>query len=634
MLRGDTEVPSQYSVASKVGHIGYYLASGKVKIDWDHYLYGSPPKYATGYNRKRMSYSTPRSVTSRPRYAPSQKSYVRGRTTISGKDNEIRRVKKPCIRKNYALGPTAQLYDLIAPTVTVSNKFFHPRSMATDGLIDAPRDLVVMTSSGPQPQYLYPTTTYPAPVAQSNALRTTNPKDLSGIQPFERVESKVMVSPDSLEEDATSTKLFRWDQTRQTPGTYKTIDDDAGFTIIQFPILTTSEAHNYVLKARDVAPTVPTLDQQNTGSDLLQYFDYQGGSNNNVAFNPSVSNTGGSYTSTDPTLMTNKVTDINAYGALEEFKMSFSFQNQNEVSMIFELMQVCPREGLIADIWGDFKLEIAALQSNAMPAKGDPNPLNVLTSDWKKHRETMNARMASFDQAQRFPKLDIKLNDENHDINHRYRFEDAKLGSWAKQFNKTYKIQNQKSYVIKPGGRIDYDVVIPGFGYRFNKYCQLLKKEGTDDEIAFKEIYSTFTRFLIVKFKSALVNKDISNAVDQSFGHVRLGKSVRAKIKLAVNAKKFFRSRMLPSYHKKHHVLTGGHNDIDWIGSMQNVENKMDVVDVFNTATINTEEQARQRFGQARLPFSPEARRLEEDDDDHHSEHEHNSDPGTTPDIP
>jgi len=67
MLRGDTEVPSQYSVASKVGHIGYYLASGKVKIDWDHYLYGSPPKYATGYNRKRMSYSTPRSVTSRPR---------------------------------------------------------------------------------------------------------------------------------------------------------------------------------------------------------------------------------------------------------------------------------------------------------------------------------------------------------------------------------------------------------------------------------------------------------------------------------------------------------------------------------------------------------------------------------------
>jgi len=261
--------------------------------------------------------------------------------------------------------------------------------------------------------------------------------------------------------------------------------------------------------------------------------------------------------------------------------------NPTEVNMIFDIMQVCPKKGLIRDIWGKNIAFDIVENDNQVPRKGDPNPVNMLEQDWQSYLKRINQSYlpATDGSHALFPKS--ILYEVDH---HKRRWEDTKSFSWARNFNDCYKIQSHKNVLVKPGGRIDFDVVIPGFGYNFNKYCDVLKSSQGQEWIM-KEIYSTFTRFLLVRFKSVMIHKDISNAQDENLGNIRIGEQCRVAVKLSVSASKYFKSRMLPVYHHQKKFETEGDGDFDWKGRMKK-DNGVKVIDYFDAIKINKENQA------------------------------------------
>lgn len=519
-------------------------------------------------------YSTPKRkrITYGPRKALHQSSVTTGSLAVYGKENQVRKYQKPLIRKNFALGNTATLYDMISPPLTIYNKGFIPTSMSFDGMEDAPRYTLPETIDGV------------AMHMTGRSGRLFNLEDISGISPYEWSPAKAI--PTGINGglkfiDAAGKQVEGyWDPERPTPGIYKTIDSDAGFTIVQFPVLTGVEAHNYITKASEMKPVIHQDERKTVGQ--IQDWAAQTGHGSH------------SQDTLTPSYFTNlQVTDIDSYGALESFKMTFTFSNPNEVNMIFEIMQVCPKEGLIADLWGDQNTHYVA--HNTTFSNGDPNPLNMLRKDWQEHVKTINERLSATTASNYYPRPLQNSTNLSEKV-HNTRFEDAKISGWAKNFNKYYKIHTSKNMVLKPGGRCDFDVVIPGFGYRFNKYCMQIGSTTSEAKLLLKEIYSTFTRFLLVKFKSVLVHEDISNPQDQTLGHQVVGKLCRTELKLGVMAKKYFKARFLPRYHKVNKMETGGSKDIDWLGPMRDVDMEK-CIDYHKAIHVNQATGERQALG-------------------------------------
>lgn len=354
----------------------------------------------------------------------------------------------------------------------------------------------------------------------------------------------------------------------------KMIDTLAGSgyhpTWSMFPILTTREALTYILKcintphalawnyhhhvtANEIHPSAVGV--HTAASDIPEEF--------------------GDNTLTFPDkLLPAALSLSNVYGTMEGFKMSYTLGNSNECSVwvtIFECRPRDPVDAITVPLSSATNESVINNESNSKVLNVNVNPLALIEYDHNKKQAKRQKKYSNGEPSdEHFPK-GVDLSQCADD----WKFSsDIEKG---REFNKHYVCLQKKTVCLKPGERYQYDVVVPGFGMRFDKYLKTSQAKNTDAQTAkvfLAEVQSTFTRFLLIKHRSVRMYKLQPQTTD---GDSQLitptwpidGRTAYlADCRLSIRASKYLRARLLPRTERNISLKTGSNLDIDCFGQM------------------------------------------------------------------
>lgn len=473
--------------------------------------------------------------------------------TKRGSAPGIKTFKKKVKGKSAKGGGASKLFDMVAPPLTIYNREFIPRQLTIDGKADVSKNENFDYPADPDAD---------PPVA---ARTVTRMKDEIGSSDY----------------------YPHW---------------------AQFPILTTREALTYILKSI------------NTPHSIAWNYHHHGVISNAAA--GSHGSTGHAHTTLadipretgDQLEFAGNDTDIlipaamsltNVYGTMEGFKMSYTFANMNECSVWVDVYECRPRdpiEGVTVPLNG-LSQTASATDQNSHILNLNVNPLALIKYDCQKKQAKRQTRMNNgVDSDEKFPKaLDLETIEDD------WKF--TKDISACKEFNKHYVCLQKKTVCLKPGERYQYDVVIPGFGMRFDKYIKTANVShsltATDKRVTLAELQSTFTRFMLVKHRSVrmfkLMQQRMTNVLtpavvanpnanppvlaQDEFETQEItpswpidGKQAYLKdCKITVRASKYVRTRLMPRTERNISLRTGGERDIDFNGVMPDYQKETEM---------------------------------------------------------
>lgn len=421
----------------------------------------------------------------------------------------IKTFKKKLRTKSAKKGGSSRLFDMVAPPISVYNREFVPRSMDIDG--DVVQVIEKLKDSAEYKTWIQsPTATSENPTATDIANEAAVPTVMSNIM-------------------GESNYYPCW---------------------TMYPILTTAEAITYLMKAINNPRAIawdahhhPIISSSHTGQ----------------AHHTIKDSTGAAI---DTAMVPTDIDISNLYGTMEGFKMTYTVANMNECSVWLTVYECRPRD----------PHEHAVIPMSGT-ATGDKiqnvnlNPLSLIQYDVHKKqliRQTKYANGALVED-EKFPK------GLNHGtVNDDWKF--TKDLTKCREFNKNYVCLQTKAVCLKPGERFQYDVVIPGFGMRFDKY---LKKSQSSNAVDFvlAEMQSTFTRFLLFKHRSVrmfkLGEQTNTDGVIEPAWPIDGRQAYLEDCKLTIRASKYLRCRLVPK-REKCSLRTGGNLDIDAFGTMPN----------------------------------------------------------------
>ena len=337
-----------------------------------------------------------------------------------------------------------------------------------------------------------------------------------------------------------------------------------------FPILTTREALTYLLKCINT-PHALAWNYHHHQTDSMVAA--QNGVHTVLDDVPAEEND--QFPASDDMLVPANLSLTNVYGTMEGFKMSYTLGNSNECSVwvtIYECRPRDPVDGISVPLTNtNAAVTAATSEVNSKVLNVNVNPLALIEYDHNKKqakRQVKYANNVSTDE--RFPKgVDLNVTGD-----------DWKLTSDitdGREFNKHYVCLQKKSICLKPGERFQYDVVVPGFGMRFDKYLKYAQAKNNDadtSKVPLAELQSTFTRFLLIKHRSVRMYK---LQAQSTAGDSQLitptwpidGKTAYlANCKLSIRASKYLRARLLPRTERRVSLRTGSVMDIDCFGQM------------------------------------------------------------------
>ena len=415
----------------------------------------------------------------------------------------VTKYEKRLIKKNTKRGGSARLFDMVAPPLVIYNRAFYPRHLT--------EDFAVLQCNG---------------------------------------------------------------KTVETNGHLK--------SVMQIPMLTTKEAATYILKSQSVPHTL----SWNDNSEVWRGFPVLGDGTEAgmIDFDQTNSMTNVEATNDDATLDTylvdgphqvggpnfpgpaqsyDKQMYVSAsapistglYGYVEEIKYTYKITNPNEVKVTIDLMEVRPRDP-ITDV-DHLAVSITdEIVTNSLD-KSYIQPLTCIKADWK-HRKDYSCQIKDVNDQQMFPLAVGKTASDDEWVNY----------DGGKYFNRYYKIISKKSKTLMPGEIFMYDVVIPGFGFNFDRYIENqvtnIHTSEADYTYKLKEMQSTFTRFLLLKFRGV----PQFNANTETGEWVMGQKGYPIGLKCNLVARKYLKARLVPKTSRRLKMRTEGSLDIDAFGRM------------------------------------------------------------------
>ena len=451
----------------------------------------------------------------------------------------IKTYKKKVKTKSAKRGGASRLFDMVAPPLTIYNREFVPRQLTKEGEMDD-------------------SNVYQHVITPAVPAIPENPGDPNADPPIPPTPGSDAVP--AVTEDRLSDIIGRSDYYPNWA---------------MFPILTTREALTYVIKCINTPHSIawdshhhPSNGFTHTEmSDIPLEDRDHGGLSGDV--------------NTD-VLIPSSVSFSNLYGTIEGFKMSYTLTNSNECSVWVEIYEVRPRDpidGIDVPLTttGNSLVEPIVKPENSSYMNVNINPLALIEYDFNRKKALAQAKYANGMADERYPK-GVPLDQSEDD----WKFtKDIKS---CKEFNKHYVVLQSKRVCMKPGERFQYDVVIPGFGVRFDKYLKsAMGYKHNNDElyVPLAELQSTFTRFLLVKHRSVRMFKlqqqtQTDGIISPTWPIDGKGAYLR-DCAITVRASKYIRARLLPRTERSIKLRTSADNDIDWYGKMPKYQKDTDL---------------------------------------------------------
>jgi hypothetical protein len=338
-------------------------------------------------------------------------------------------------------------------------------------------------------------------------------------------------------------------------GSLKETTDGSGIDMqcLQFPLFTTKEIATYIMKSKEV-PHALAWQENHAWKDEYHGL---GALSASVGERPVAADA--HY------LVADKKFDAGVYGFVESIKVTLRVTNPNECPVAFDLMEVRPRHA-ITDL---DQVTIASTVSTPVPSQmplGHINPLLCLEHDWTERVDYINKRKQNVN-SEWYP---LPTPDDDSAILHGWK--NQKVDDKCKYFNRYYKVLSHKTKILSAGEVFDYDVVVPGFGFNFDRYLtseNTLDVEGsgstsTTYTYKLKEVQSTFTRFLMMKHRG--IPQYEKRSETDAFP---LKQKVYPKdLVLNIACKKYLRTRLVPKVPRVLSMKTSGDKDIDAFGVM------------------------------------------------------------------
>jgi hypothetical protein len=367
----------------------------------------------------------------------------------------------------------------------------------------------------------------------------------------------------------------------------KTSPSSLNFECLQFPMFTTREIATYIIKSKEVPHSLAWDKDSIFKGSFEDNLESKVGKN--VPLTYEVENADGSNTTVTENkyLYADKKLDNSVYGFVESAKITYKIVNPNECPVTIDLMEVRPRHAIT-------DLDQLQIQSNTLNSDGDVvgqpsyeapasgplmplgaiNPLLCMKKDWEE-REDYLTNLKSGATTSWYPNPVPQDQDPNH-VN---EWQNQDITSRDKYFNRYYKILSHKKKTLAAGETFMYDVVIPGFGFNFDRYLQdvfLNAKDLTSSTLhkfywyKLREVQSTFTRFLMIRHRGVPQYAKTDQTPDDS-GNVPWimnRKVYPSGLKLNLTCKKYIKTRLVPAMPKTLTMKTQGKFDIDAFGIM------------------------------------------------------------------
>ena len=306
--------------------------------------------------------------------------------------------------------------------------------------------------------------------------------------------------------------------------------------IIQFPILTTVQLFNYLVKARDAQRILySSTTSTDIGQDTNNLYPVNAADKQYALFgNPNVD------------------------AELDSFKESYYIRNLGSVEVQMDVFEWAPREDIAAI---NTQATSAATFVQSTATGRDINPLACHYYDCLNIDQSITSAFVPTDAGSQW---------------------ERRPGRYNKLLNKYFRCVNKKIVTLKSGGELKYDVVIPGFKKNFHDFVQ---KESVSAPaggvITLKKVYGKFTRFLTIHYRS-----ECSNIIDSAVTDSKIaGHFGYPPAMVAVRCTKYLQCRIYPECNRYASIRTTGKQssgkDFDWWGPMdpneQSVDNDPDV---------------------------------------------------------
>ena len=343
-----------------------------------------------------------------------------------------------------------------------------------------------------------------------------------------------------------------------------------------FPILTTREALTYLLKCVNTPHALAWNYHHHVSGNEVE----ESANGVHTTVDEDVpAEYGDEFPVSTDMLVPANISLTNVYGTMEGFKMSYTLGNSNECSVwvtIYECRPRDPIEGVSVPLTNtNASVVPTTSEGTSKILNVNVNPLALIRYDHNKKQAKRQERYANgASDDEKFPKgIDI-----GHTENDWKFISSPEKG---REFNKHYVCLQRKTVCLKPGERYQYDVVVPGFGMRFDKYLKYTQAKNSDDEtckVPLAELQSTFSRFLLIKHRSVRMYKlqPQTTIGDNASGQPLItptwpidGKTAYLQdCKLSIRASKYLRARLLPRTERNINLRTGSTSDIDCFGQM------------------------------------------------------------------
>jgi len=261
-------------------------------------------------------------------------------------------------------------------------------------------------------------------------------------------------------------------------------------------------------------------------------------------------------------------------------------------------MEVRPRDP-ISDLDTLHIVNTGQTTGQAVNPHPEINPISLLKTDFDL-RDDYSKLLKDHQKQQMYP-LAVGSNVDNDRWRNSYG---------GKYFNRYYKVISSKKKTLMPGEIFMYDVVIPGFGFDFDRYVESREYEVHDKDDNLKEYryklkqsQSTFTRFLIMRLKGVPQYNALPSTVKTTDDNGQVvdlivdGKTVPQWVmgekgypiglKCNLTARKYLKARLVPKSSKRLKMRTEGVGDIDWSGIMSDSSIPSRQFDSFEMMTFN-----------------------------------------------
>ena len=347
------------------------------------------------------------------------------------------------------------------------------------------------------------------------------------------------------------------------------------YTCEQFPMLTTREAAQYILKSQEVPHALAWEDNSDVWKNFpsAEAHNKAGVVNVDSAMPDMVDHT--LTPETPPGMSTAFIASKlpiseGLYGYMEEIKYTYKITNPNETPITVELLECRPRDAISAfdslSRWNPDGSVNSLITQDELGSR--INPMLCMKQDFIE-REDVSQFMKLPSGEQVYPRMVEKNTDSNE-------WPNAKLG---KNFHRYYKVLCSKHKTLQPGEIFMYDVVIPGFGFKFDRYLEksevkLVESNSTTDVDGFnyrlKEAQSTFTRFLVLKTRGVKQYQN-DESLQSSAGWGVSHKVYPTGLKCTLLSRKYLKARLVPRTYTNMKMRTEGAKDIDAFGKMSTV---------------------------------------------------------------